>query len=60
MAMLREVYFANAADQRFESKLFNIRHRLYSYAIWKKSVDPSFKVDLNVFKALADRQKLRV
>ncbi|MBY5868469.1 M12 family metallopeptidase [Rhizobium leguminosarum] len=57
---VQDFYFLNFADGRLESKLFNMRHRLFSYARWKKSVDQNFRVDGPMFQRFATRQKLRV
>ena len=59
MASLKDFYFANGADERFETKMFRLRARFFSYARWHKQHDPGFVADRVVFSRFAHRAGLR-
>ncbi|RRI02312.1 hypothetical protein EH240_12660 [Mesorhizobium tamadayense] len=49
----------NYLDRRFETRLAQMRAGIYSYARWKTSVDPGYKLDLATFNKIATRHHLR-
>jgi len=59
MASLKDFYFANGADERFETKMFRLRARFFSYARWHKQNDSDFVADGEVFNRFARRAGLR-
>ncbi|RWM34902.1 M12 family metallopeptidase [Mesorhizobium sp.] len=49
----------NYMDRRFETRLAGVRASIYSYARWKRTVDPGYKLDLATFNKIATRHHLR-
>lgn len=56
---LTKFVLENYEDRRFETRLARMRTGIYSYARWKRSVNPSYKLDLATFNKIATRHHLR-
>jgi hypothetical protein len=60
MEKLGEFDQKNYLDPKLETKFMKARAGVYSYARWKRSVDPHYVFDWEMFKKVARYRKLNV
>jgi len=57
---LGEFYQINFLDPRFETKMAKVRAGVYSYAHWKRSIEPGYILNLDTFRKIAAYRRLRI
>ncbi|MER8827250.1 M12 family metallopeptidase [Mesorhizobium sp. M0938] len=58
-AHLKSFLLGNYMDRHFETRLARFRAGMYSYARWKRTMDPDYKLDMRMFSKIAARARLR-
>jgi hypothetical protein len=49
----------NYLDPRFENKMAGLRAGIFSYARWKRTIDPGYRLDRTFFNKAALNRRLR-